>query len=172
MLHGPAKRRQMARSILPSRARKEARARLRLIHRAYRRRVAQRLDADRRRLGTVDVDELFDLGESTRSPDRAVREVVLDRRLADTLNHFERWAVQSPAAFRSRIACRAFVPGCLRGSSEPTPRATSALWRTSPLAARTLAAGGVHRPPHRGNPSASQHGSPCAERSSAVCTLT
>lgn len=148
MLHGPAKRRQMARSILPSRARKEARARLRLIHRAYRRRVAQRLNADRRRLGTVDVDELFDLGESTRSPDRAVREVVLDRRLADTLNHFERWAVAVTRGFRledrlSRL--RSWLPEGLIGAhaeshlrfvADISPRGPDACcWWCSPPAA-------------------------------------
>jgi hypothetical protein len=83
----------MARSILPSRARKEARVRLRHIHRAHRRRVAQLLDADRRRLDRVDIDESFDLGDRTAPPDYEVREVVMDRRLADTLNHFERWAI-------------------------------------------------------------------------------
>jgi hypothetical protein len=82
----------MARSILPSRARKSARADLSIVHRTYRRTVAQKLHTDCRAVD-VDVDELFDLGDHTRYPNHEIREIVLDRRLADTLNHFERWAV-------------------------------------------------------------------------------
>jgi hypothetical protein len=92
MLYGPAKRRQMARSILPSRARKDARADLRLVHRSHRRAVAQKLRANTRITG-IDPDDLFDLGDQTRYPNHKIRVIVLNRRFADTLNHFERWAV-------------------------------------------------------------------------------
>ncbi len=66
MLHGPAKRRQMARSILASRARERARAQLRTVHRDHRRSVAKKLRADARRVGRN--DGAFDLGD-----DRATR---------------------------------------------------------------------------------------------------
>ena len=92
MLHGPAKRHQMARSILPSRARRSAREDLRSIHRRHRSAVAQRLRRDIA-VRHAEPDDLFDLGDHTRYPDHEIRDVVRARRDADTLNHFERWAV-------------------------------------------------------------------------------
>lgn len=145
MLYGPAKRRQMARSILPSRARTEARARLRLIHRAHRRRVAQQLAADTRRLDSIGVDELFDLGDRTTPPGREVREVVFDRRLADTLNHFERWAIAVTRAvpLDDRLArLRSWLPPGLIGAHalshlcwlpEISPRGEHERWSWSPV---------------------------------------
>jgi hypothetical protein len=118
MLYGPAKRRQMARSILPSRARKAARGDLRLVHRSHRRTVAQKLRADTSTCG-VDADELFDLGAQTRYPNHQIRDIVVDRRFADTLNHFERWAVATTChlPIQDRLPqLRSWLPAGLTGA--------------------------------------------------------
>ncbi len=130
MLYGPNKHRQMARSILPSRAPKNARERLEAIRRSHRRAVRQTLSADRR-VRNVPHDELFDLGDHTRAPQSAIAEVVRDRRLADTLNHFERWAVaitrDLPPADRLPRVLALLPPGLIGAHAESHLRSLRAI---------------------------------------------
>lgn len=90
-IYAEAKRRQMARSILPSIAANGSRHTRALIHRSYRRSVNQHLAGLSRCTDPAEVD----LGDLTRYPQHRIREMVRDRRAADKLNHFERWAVRS-----------------------------------------------------------------------------
>lgn len=86
MIYGDQKSRVMARSILPSRYRGAARDRA-FIHRSARRATKQSLQRIR---GDVDVwEDGVDFAEATW---RELRGFVNDRRGADKLNHFHRWA--------------------------------------------------------------------------------
>lgn len=94
-VYGRAKPLEMARSVLPSTSRKHARDSLAAARRSGRRAVATDL---RRYLGAADgaVDRYHDDGlDVTRYPSAAIKEVVCDRRDADKLGSFQRWAVES-----------------------------------------------------------------------------
>jgi hypothetical protein len=82
------KHRDMARSILPSKAPRSARHDLAAVKRHHRRTVR----ADLRALRTEAYDDTsYDL---TRTADRQINQIRRDRRSRDKLNHFERWAVE------------------------------------------------------------------------------
>lgn len=102
----------MARSILPSRARWAAQKR-RLIHRASRRGVRLELARIARDPGAWDDEAaLFD------DPQREISVFVRDRRSADKLNHFQRWAVRVTAGLsgEDRMArMRSVLPAGLIG---------------------------------------------------------
>lgn len=107
MLYGADKRRQMARSILPSTRRQSAAKELAWIRRSHRHAVHRNLAALRGfavrgplapaagshgdRL--ADVDDLADLGDATAWPHRRIAEAVLLRRFGDKIGPLVRWAV-------------------------------------------------------------------------------
>lgn len=110
MLYGEDKDREMARSILPSKARKGAHDDRRLINRSHRRASRQRI--------VTDVDRM----DGVVLPDRELRarqsEMVGARRDADHLNHYFRWAEVQVADVpqRSRLTqIRAMLPDGLIG---------------------------------------------------------
>lgn len=110
------KSRDMARSILPSRARSTT-AHLALTRRANRHAIGQKLSYIRRadRADQEDWDDRWDLRAY---PDHEIAMIVRWRRGADKLNHFERWAVQVTKALpvEDRLAhMRAMLPGGLIG---------------------------------------------------------
>ncbi|HWL36525.1 MAG TPA: hypothetical protein VNQ77_10040 [Frankiaceae bacterium] len=85
------KRRDMARSILPSTSRESAKDIAR-IKRAHRRRIAQHLHVGN---GVPeDWDDALDAVDLRAYPDIEIRQQVQWRRSADKLNHFQRWAVR------------------------------------------------------------------------------
>lgn len=111
MLYGEDKVRQMARSILPSTSRHASRARP-VIHRAERHRARAATRA------MLKDPELWD--EGCDEPDVMQREIgvmVRDRRGADKLNHFERWAVkrtrEMPAEARLGHLAGVLPPGLI-----------------------------------------------------------
>lgn len=85
------KRRDMARSILPSTSREPAKDIAR-VKRASRRRIAQHLSV----VNGVpeDWDDALDAVDLRAYPGIEIREHVQWRRAADKLNHFQRWAVR------------------------------------------------------------------------------
>jgi hypothetical protein len=85
MTHGPAKRRDIARSVLPSTRRAAARHELARLKRAARRRLRQEL-------AHLDRDDLVDRVDPRGYPTREIRDVVWDRRLGDKLGPLLRWA--------------------------------------------------------------------------------
>lgn len=85
-----SKDRDMARSILPSRHRRTARAAKARIKRAHRRSVARDLEAAAR---LRDLHEWDDDADLRRRPSADIRRVVQGRRAGDKLHHFERWAI-------------------------------------------------------------------------------
>lgn len=90
MYYGDEKVRQMARSILSSTRRKGARDDLRIIKKRSRSRIRQELRhvlRDEDYEADDDVDLLY-------YPDEQIRRVVWERRAADKLAHFERWAIE------------------------------------------------------------------------------
>ena len=91
MRHSLEKRRDMARSILPSKHRHASRAALAATRRAARRSYRQRLAYAASDPGH---DELFDAIDIDEYPDQQIRMVVYRRRGADKLNHFEHWAIR------------------------------------------------------------------------------
>jgi hypothetical protein len=121
MLYGSSKRRQMARSILPSTARRSARAELAHLRRSHRR-------ATRATLTTLvppgtrvaeAVLSFLDDAQLPRYPTIEIGEVVGERRGADKLGHFIRWATAvtvdvRPADRLSRM--RALLPDGLIGA--------------------------------------------------------
>jgi hypothetical protein len=116
MRSSATKSRDMARSILPSRARSTS-AHLALTRRANRHAIGQRLSYIRRgaRADHEDWDERSDLRAY---PDTQIATIVGWRRGADKLNHFERWAVQAtkPLPVADRLGhMRARLPGGLIG---------------------------------------------------------
>jgi hypothetical protein len=85
------KRRDMARSILPSTSRESAKDIAR-VKRANRRRIAQHLHVAN---GVPDDwDDALDAVDLRAYPDIEIGQYVLWRRSADKLHHFERWAVR------------------------------------------------------------------------------
>lgn len=92
-----SKDRDMARSILPSKNRRPARAAKARITRASRHRVRGRLQSVASRGDIDEWDERFDLREDTTID---VRMAVRHRRGGDKLNHFERWAVATTRDIR------------------------------------------------------------------------
>jgi hypothetical protein len=88
--YGRAKSRDMARSVLPSTARKGARFERASIHRAHRHAVRQRLR------GSGDPVDL-DLGAYTRWPQGRIKGMVYDRRGADKVAPVMRWSVRVTA---------------------------------------------------------------------------
>jgi hypothetical protein len=96
MLYGTEKRRQMARSILPSTSRRASAADLARVRRGHRRRINQELHhlappgsrVDGHLLGLIDAGPHL-----KRYPTAQIREVMWERRGADKVNHFLRWAV-------------------------------------------------------------------------------
>src|SRR5579884_1193576 len=133
------KRRDMARSVLPSRARARARAALAGVRRHHRRAVARELYRLRGPLDDASVVE-FDLGVHERYPDHLVRDEVRARRDADKVAPLVRWAVVSTARLRledrlSHLA--AMLPADLIGAhalshlgdrSELTPDGPHRFW--------------------------------------------
>ena len=96
MLYGTEKRRQMARSILPSTSRRAAAEELARVRRGHRRRINQELHHLAPPGCRVDDDLLghIDTGpDLKRYPTAEIREVMWERRGADKVNHFLRWAV-------------------------------------------------------------------------------
>ncbi|MBV8980546.1 MAG: hypothetical protein JO086_06575 [Acidimicrobiia bacterium] len=94
MLHGSAKRRQMARSLLPSTARRSARQNLEFLHRSHRHAVRSALAAAVCAGAVIDDALLEDAGDAEVPlyPARAIRDVVRQRRAADKVAPFLRWA--------------------------------------------------------------------------------
>jgi len=120
VLYGESKRRQMARSILPSTSRREARKDLGRLRRRSRRRSHQELGS---LTVCADVPEVLraweDAGFDPRRWDqRSIKEVVWERRLWDKVAPFLRWAeaitAHLPAADRID-AMRAILPANLVG---------------------------------------------------------
>lgn len=116
MRSSATKSRDMARSILPSRARSST-AHLTLTRRANRRAIGQKLSYIRRgdRADQEDWDARSDLRAY---PDVEIAMIVRWRRAADKLNHFERWAVEvtKPLPVEDRLGhMRAMLPGGLIG---------------------------------------------------------
>jgi hypothetical protein len=116
MRSSATKSRDMARSILPSRARSTT-AHLALTRRANRRAVGQKLSYIR--AGDRGDQENWDERSDLRAyPDIEIGMIVRWRRGADKLNHFERWAVQvtKPLPVEDRLGyMRAMLPGGLIG---------------------------------------------------------
>lgn len=96
MRSSATKHRDMARSILPSRARSML-AQLASVRRAARHDIARELASLTRRGRVHDWDEWDDWdekGDRHAYPDIEIRQLVYWRRTADKLNHFERWAIE------------------------------------------------------------------------------
>lgn len=90
-IYGDEKKLQMARSILPSKARGAARWRKAEIKRNNRRAINQKLHLAARDHEFVEEEDL------TEFPDAELISAMWDRRGRDKLNHFERWAVEITA---------------------------------------------------------------------------
>ena len=95
MRSSATKHRDMARSILPSRARSMP-AQLATVRRAARHRVARDLASLARSRPDEwdDWDAWDEDGDRRAYPDREIGQLVYWRRAADKLNHFERWAIE------------------------------------------------------------------------------
>lgn len=93
MLYGIAKRRQMARSLLPSTARREAARDLACVRRRNRRQIAEHLRVLNGPTAVV-AEQWDDATFDGRAwPQREIKEVVWDRRDYDKVAPFQRWAV-------------------------------------------------------------------------------
>lgn len=93
MLYGNAKRRQMARSLLPSTRRRAAADNLDRIRRGGRRRLRQEL-ADLTGKGGAAASRWTDASfDWAASPQREIKEAVWERRAYDKVGSFQRWAV-------------------------------------------------------------------------------
>lgn len=88
MHYGDDKIRQMSRSILPSSAHRWAREELAATRRKNRRKINSQL----RMLRDMDCDDFE--GDLQRYPDIQINQVRRERRGADKLAHYERWAVE------------------------------------------------------------------------------
>jgi hypothetical protein len=116
------KHRDMARSILPSRARSIPRQ-LAYVRRTARRGIARDLATlTRERRGDSndwdDWDDWDEEGDLRAYPDIEIHQVVRWRRAADKLNHFERWAIEVTKELppEDRLGhLRAILPGGLIG---------------------------------------------------------
>jgi hypothetical protein len=116
MRSSATKSRDMARSILPSRARSTT-AHLALTRRANRHAISQKLSYIRRG-DRADQEGWDDRSDLRAYPDIEIGVIVRWRRGADKLNHFERWAVQvtKPLPVDDRLGyMRAMLPGGLVG---------------------------------------------------------
>ncbi|HEV2361392.1 MAG TPA: hypothetical protein VGS21_06805 [Acidimicrobiales bacterium] len=93
------KRRDMARSVLPSTKRRRAAAGLALVRRRHRRSIHQQLA---RLSGPLDVAAVleFDLGVDDKFPNHLIHDEVLDRRSFDKVAPLIRWAVASTGHIR------------------------------------------------------------------------
>jgi hypothetical protein len=94
-VYGRAKRLEMARSVLPSTWRGQAAREAARIRRRNRRSVARHL---RRFTGAAaeGIDRYDEDGrDMTRYPNDEIKEIVGDRRSADKLGPFQRWAVET-----------------------------------------------------------------------------
>ena len=93
MLHGNAKRREMARTLLPSTNRRQAAGALAEIRRRGRRQVTQQL-RDLRGPASL-VAERWDgsTADARAWPQRAIKDAVWERRRFDKVNPFQKWAV-------------------------------------------------------------------------------
>jgi len=119
MRSSATKHRDMARSILPSRARSIP-AQLARVRRSGRRGVARDLASLTRqgRVGRSDWDDWDEEVDLRAYPDIEIRLVVRQRRSADKLNHFERWAIEVTKDLppHDRLGhLRAVLPGGLIG---------------------------------------------------------
>jgi hypothetical protein len=118
MLYGPAKRRQMARSLLPSTARRGAARDLAAVRRRNRRQVAEHL-AGLTGTAAGAAARWEDSGFDERSwPQRQIKDAVWDRRGHDKVAPYQRWAVAvtAHAAAPDRMdAMRRAVPPGLMG---------------------------------------------------------
>src|SRR5262249_8062663 len=94
MTYGPAKRRDIARSVLPSTNRQRARRELAVAKRRARRLVRKDLAGLTRVPGAADVVDAYDEArfDPLATAARSVRYAVADRRLDDKLGPLERWA--------------------------------------------------------------------------------
>jgi hypothetical protein len=116
MRSSATKSRDMARSILPSRARSTT-AHLALTRRANRHAIGQQLSYIRRGQ-RADQEDWDSRGDLRAYPDIEIAMIVRWRRGADKLNHFERWAVQvtKPLPVEDRLGhMRGMLPGGLIG---------------------------------------------------------
>lgn len=87
MIYGEEKKRQMLRSVLPSKASKAARLKRKKAHRQNRRRIKSALHC------FEDESDLSNrIGSSEKIKNYAITEMKRDRRDADKVNHFVRWA--------------------------------------------------------------------------------
>lgn len=94
-VYGRAKRLEMARSVLPSTSRQHAREALAAVRRTSRRAIARDL---RRYTGAAeDATDRYDHDglDLARYPNDEIKEIVCDRRSADKLGSFQRWAVET-----------------------------------------------------------------------------
>jgi hypothetical protein len=116
MRSSATKSRDMARSILPSRARSTT-AHLALTRRANRHAITQRLSYIRSG-GRADQEDWDESSDLRAYPDAEIAMIVRWRRGADKLNHFERWAVQvtKPLPVEDRLGhLQAMLPTGLIG---------------------------------------------------------
>ena len=90
MFYGDEKRREMARSILPSTRRVAARKELREVKQRNRRQIREALH----RVQFAEDYEADDDVDLFEYPDHKIRYIVRERRDADKLGHFEKWAVE------------------------------------------------------------------------------
>lgn len=137
MRSSATKNRDMARSILPSRARSIP-ARLALTRRASRRRVRQGLSSVAR--GHANWDDWDERADRRAYPDIEIAMLVRWRRAADKLNHFERWAVQvtKQMPLEDRIGhMRSVLPGGLVGDHAMSHLRRLPELNPAPLTART-----------------------------------
>jgi hypothetical protein len=104
------KRRDMARSILPSTDRAPGRG-ITAVKRANRRATARRLRAP----GVDDWDDELDAVDPCAYPDRDIGRYVQQRRYADKLNHFQRWAVAVTRDLPREDRLSALAAGLPRG---------------------------------------------------------
>jgi hypothetical protein len=93
MRSSATKHRDMARSILPSRARSMP-AQLALVRRAARHSITRDLASLAGRGPADDWDDWDEDTDRRAYPDTEIRQLVRRRRSADKLNHFERWAIE------------------------------------------------------------------------------
>ena len=115
MRHAIDKRRDMARSILPSTAGPAYGRGLAAVKRAARRKYRQQLTYA---TAVGELERFLDRLDPDGYPDRLIRELVRGRRAADRLNHFERWAVAVTAGLpvEDRLSTlRALLPSGLIG---------------------------------------------------------
>lgn len=132
MIYGKEKVRQMARSILPSRRGRTAKENLRAIEQRHRAMV-------KRELRLIDeVGEPRDCFDPHCDPQYEVAFEVRERRDADKLSHFEKWAVHTtkdiPDPRERVVKMRAMLPKGLIGDHAMTHLENYDEFRTNPYA--------------------------------------